>query len=161
MITIPRFVFLIFALIFMPIAAQSRAEEPAPADKPAVEKAPSAAGDATGGDKWRFKQHQGMWWYWLPSNSWVYWHDNKWVPYDAESYAKLRASQQPVQVQPQRQRSYSNSNNGESGFWGPVRYNQYGQPQYPYSQRKSGIRQLGPVPAMGGIRSLPGWGGER
>ena len=37
----------------------------------------------------------------------------------------------------------------------------YGQPQYPYSQRKSGLRQLGPVPAMGGVRSLPGWGGER
>jgi hypothetical protein len=92
-----------------------------------------------------------MWWYWLPSNQWVYWHENKWVPYEAESYARLYASQGG--------RTYSSSDGSE--HWGRVRYNQYGQPQYPYSQRTSGIRQLGPVPAMGGVRSLPGWGGER
>lgn len=35
------------------------------------------------------------------------------------------------------------------------------QPQYPKSMRRSGLKQLGAVPAMGGVRSLPGWGGER
>ena len=59
--------------------------------------------------------------------------------------------------------SYSNNQGGNPqwGFWGPVRYNQYGQPQYPYSQRSGNqLQQLGPVPAAGGVRSLPGWGGE-
>ena len=121
----------------------------------------SAAGaEKSQGETWRYRKHQGMWWYWLPSDSWVYWTDGKWVPYDAESYAKFNASR--------RQQSYSNSggnygnsNNSSSGQWGPIRYNQWGQRQYPYSQRSSGLQQLGPVPAMGGVRSLPGWGGER
>ncbi len=46
-------------------------------------------------------------------------------------------------------------------LWGPIRYNQWGQPQWPYSQRTKGVTQLGPIPAAAGVRSLPGWGGER
>lgn len=114
------------------------------------------------GEKWRFRQHEGLWWYWLPSEKWVYWHEGKWVPYDAAEYAELRRSQ------PSRRYTYfrgggKQSTNGypELGQWGRVRYDGYGQRQYPYSRRNSGIRQLGPVPAMGGVRSLPGWGGER
>jgi hypothetical protein len=45
--------------------------------------------------------------------------------------------------------------------YGPIRYNQWGQPQWPYSQRTTGVTQLGPAPAAAGVRSLPGWGGER
>ncbi len=45
--------------------------------------------------------------------------------------------------------------------FGPIRYNQWGQPQWPYSQRTTGVTQLGPAPAAAGVRSLPGWGGER
>jgi len=129
----------------------------------------SAAGKDTGtakpaeGERWRFRWHQGLWWYWLPSDSWVYWTDNRWVPYDAESYAQFNAARSP------QTRSYSSGNaqggyssgGGQQGNWGPVRYNQWGQPQWPYSQRTSGLKQLGPVPALGGVRSLPGWGGER
>ena len=157
---------MVFASLALAGFQISRADDAAPATGAAVEKAPAGSADskpATAGDgeKSRFKQHDGLWWYWLPSNSWVYWTDGKWVPYDPESYAKFQASRVP--------RGYSYSSGGtqqggypqQGGFWGPVRYNQYGQPQYPYSQRKSGIRQLGPVPAMGGVRSLPGWGGER
>ena len=119
----------------------------------------AAAGEGTGtekspGETWRYRKHQGMWWYWLPSNQWVYWTDDHWVPYEADSYAKLNASR--------RQQSYSTpSGNSSQGNWGPVRYNQWGQRQYPSSQRSSGLQQLGPVPAPGGVRSLPGWGGER
>jgi hypothetical protein len=109
---------------------------------------------ATSGDRWRFKQHQGLWWYWLPTNKWVYWTDGKWIPYEQQSYAAFLAARRP-------QASSYRSGPSQQGNWGAVRYNQYGQPQYPYSQRSSGIRQLGPVPAMGGVRSLPGWGGER
>jgi hypothetical protein len=42
-------------------------------------------------------------------------------------------------------------------FGGPL----IARPQYPRSMRTSGLKQLGPVPAMGGVRSLPFWGGER
>ncbi len=113
----------------------------------------AAAAPASKSETWRYRQHQGLWWYWLPSNKWVYWTDNHWVPYEAQSYAQLNASRRPAVT--------SNSGGTAWGDWGPIRYNSYGQPQYPYSQRQSGIRQLGPVPAPGGVRSLPGWGGER
>lgn len=128
------------------------------ADRPQAGSVASDGSDsnpaAAPGERWRFKQHNGLWWYWLPTNQWVYWTDGKWVPYDQQSYAAFLAARQP------RVNSYSGGP-AQQGNWGPVRYNQYGQPQYPYSQRSSGIRQLGPVPAMGGVRSLPGWGGER
>lgn len=122
---------------------------------------PDAQTTDAGGEKWRFRQHDGLWWYWLPSEKWVYWHEGKWVPYDAAAYAELQRSQ------PTRRYTYfRGGNQGTSGYpelgqWGRVRYDGYGQRQYPYSRRNSGIRQLGPVPAMGGVRSLPGWGGER
>ncbi len=100
---------------------------------------------------WRYRRHDGQWWYWLPSEKWVVWTGDRWTAYKAQTYSAYRAAR------PQRSSSYP----ADQGNWGPVRYNGYGQPQYPYSQRKSGLRQLGPVPAMGGVRSLPGWGGER
>jgi hypothetical protein len=118
----------------------------------------AAGAEKSPGETWRYRKHQGLWWYWLPSNKWVYWTDNRWVPYEAESYAKFNAARRP---QPQSQ-AYSNSGSNPTwGNWGPIRYNQWGQRQYPYSQRSSGLQQLGPVPAPGGVRSLPGWGGER
>jgi hypothetical protein len=107
-------------------------------------------------DAWRFKYHAGQWWYWLPSERWVVWNGQSWTPYSAAS--------QPSVLRPQRSYGYNSGGSGYNsgqGNWGPVRYNQYGQRQYPYSQRRSGLQQLGPVPAMGGVRSLPGWGGER
>jgi hypothetical protein len=166
MFTFFRGVMLLVVFTVSVSVERSHADDAPPAGGAAVDKAPGTNPDAkdaatSTGDKWRYKQHLGLWWYWLPSNSWVYWHDGKWMPYDADSFAKFQTSRAP--------RRYAYSGSGQQGYsgtaqqgnWGPVRYNQYGQPQYPYSQRKSGIRQLGPVPAMGGIRSLPGWGGER
>jgi hypothetical protein len=31
---------------------------------------------------WRYKRVKGQWLYLLPSNRWVIWTDNKWMPYD-------------------------------------------------------------------------------
>ncbi len=134
-----------------------------PATQPAATTPSDAApGDAAAAkpDAWRYRQKDGLWWYWLPSERWVYWSGGRWVDYDQKSYAQFRASRP--------QRSYSNAprtgrynGNQQWGAWGPVHYDSYGNPQYPYSRRKTGIKQLGPVPAMGGVRSLPGWGGER
>lgn len=36
---------------------------------------PVAAGD----NLWRFKYHQGRWWYWMPDKQWVYWSTNRWL----------------------------------------------------------------------------------
>jgi hypothetical protein len=135
-----------------PASATSNPQTKADAAVPAPAQTP-------GGETWRYRQHQGLWWYWLPSDKWVYWTDRKWVPYDAETYAKFNASRQPA-VQTYSSRSYG-SRDPYWGAWGPVYYNSYGQPQYPYSQRTSGMRQLGAVPTPAGVRSLPGWGGER
>ena len=119
--------------------------------------ASAANPQGTGGDTWRYRQHRGLWWYWLPSEKWVIWSGGKWVPYDPARFAELQA------MRPGRTTSHNGSTSGypELGKWGPVRYNSYGQREYPYSRRNSGIRQLGPVPAMGGVRAMPGWGGER
>jgi hypothetical protein len=42
------------------------------------------AADKSG--RWRYKYHDGRWWYWLPSNSWVFYHNQRWVPYSRQSY---------------------------------------------------------------------------
>ena len=111
----------------------------------------SATNPAQPGESWRYRRQGGLWWYWLPSEKWVYWTGDRWAAHEAHKYSAFRAAR------PQR----SSSHPADQGNWGPVRYNSYGQRQYPYSQRTSGLQQLGPVPAMGGVRSLPGWGGER
>ncbi|HEX3727043.1 MAG TPA: hypothetical protein VHV08_12400 [Pirellulales bacterium] len=116
------------------------------------------ASGAQSGETWRYKRHAGLWWYWLPSNQWVYWSEGRWVNYDAKTYAEFRAARAPQVLQP---RSGSSNQSGGWGPWGPIRYDRFGNPQYPYSQRTSGLRQLGPVPTPAGVRSLPGWGGER
>jgi hypothetical protein len=133
--------------LLVPLVAGQVVAEPATA---------SGSPAAQQNDAWRYKYHQGQWWYWLPSESWVVWNGQSWDPY--------RPGGQQSVARPQRNYSYNSGGYGypaDQGNWGPVRYNQWGQPQYPYSQRRSGLRQLGPVPAMGGVRSLPGWGGER
>jgi hypothetical protein len=130
-----------------------------PNEQPIAAAAPGAAPDSASspqpatGEAWRYQRHDGLWWYWLPSEKWVYWTGDAWRNYDRASYSQFHASRS--------RRSYSYSGGGDWGRWGPVRYNSYGQVQYPYSRRTRGIKQLGPVPAMGGVRSLPGWGGER
>ena len=140
------------------VAAQETSASSAPQAKPPAAPAADAAPAAkdgqppqASGESWRYKRHQGVWWYWLPTNQWVYWSGKSWVNYDADGYREFKNSQ----------RSNTGSYSGSDKLWGPVHYDRWGQPQYPYSRRTSGIRQLGPVPAMGGFRSLPGWGGER
>jgi hypothetical protein len=32
-------------------------------------------------NRWRYRYHDGRWWYWTPQRSWVYWGGNQWNPY--------------------------------------------------------------------------------
>jgi hypothetical protein len=51
------------------------------ADKaPVLGNQPAARDDI----QWRYRQHEGRWWYWLPSNRWVMWQDGRWVDPPAE-----------------------------------------------------------------------------
>jgi hypothetical protein len=134
-------------------AADVQPAAPTPAENqtgPAkIQTAPSAS------DTWRYRRHEGLWWYWTVADRWVYWVDGRWVDYDPKTYAQFKASRAP------RTSNSVRGGQGDWGQWGPVRYDRYGQPQYPYSMRTRGMRQLGPVPTPAGVRSLPGWGGER
>lgn len=36
---------------------------------------------ASGPNQWRYKWHQGRWWYWTPAKNWVVYLNNAWRPY--------------------------------------------------------------------------------
>lgn len=131
--------------------SEGRADEP---DKsgapPAVASSDNGPKPEGGGETWRFRRHQGQWWYWLPSEKWVVWNGERWVNHVPQATTRSSNGRGARYAYPPQQ-----------GNWGPVHYDRWGNRQYPYSRRKSGLQQLGPVPAMGGVRSLPGWGGER
>ena len=84
-----RFLFLtaVFSAVLLAGVAASGQELPPPApgdaasEAPAIPRSDSAATPAPAGEKWRFKWHSGRWWYWLPSERWVYWHQDHWEDY--------------------------------------------------------------------------------
>lgn len=43
-------------------------------------------------DPWRYTFHNGEWWYWLPTNRWVYWRDHRWNDYRPQTYTLPRSS---------------------------------------------------------------------
>ncbi len=42
--------------------------------------------DPANPDHWRYRHHNGLWWYYQPDNSWVIWRDNQWTPYASNRY---------------------------------------------------------------------------
>jgi hypothetical protein len=40
---------------------------------------PAAQPEAATDNTWRYRNYNGAWWYWLPSNRWVYWSNGAWV----------------------------------------------------------------------------------
>jgi len=68
------------------------------------------------GDHWRYRWHNGTWWYWTPANRWVYRNGNEWTNYEPAIVAvpDARYSGQPVDGY------YQGSPNGY--YPGPYRY---------------------------------------
>lgn len=42
--------------------------------------------NGSGPEQWRYRFHNGEWWYWLPENRWVIWRNGQWIAYDANTY---------------------------------------------------------------------------
>jgi hypothetical protein len=52
---------------------------PAPATHDTAEETPN--NHPSNPDFWRYKWENGRWWYYKPSNEWVYWAEGQWITY--------------------------------------------------------------------------------
>jgi hypothetical protein len=79
--------------------------------------------------------------------------------------APAAAAAAPVQARTSGRTAYSYPSSGQGGWnanntwFTQAPYGNYAPP--PYATSRSAFYQVGPVPAFGGVRSLPGWGGAR
>jgi hypothetical protein len=71
---------------------------------------------------WRYRIHNGEWWYWMPANYWMYYRGGRWIPYDAVVYRR------PVIVN--RGPYYYRDGYRYGNYWGPG-YSYY-RPGYRY-----------------------------
>ncbi len=62
--------------------------EAVPAPRGEAAPAPAAKRDD---QTWRYRWHDGRWWYWLPSERWVYWDGRGWIDYDRPAGRRLGA----------------------------------------------------------------------
>lgn len=37
-------------------------------------------------NRWRYKRHNGEWWYWTNDNRWLFWRDSRWNEYDPGTF---------------------------------------------------------------------------
>ena len=51
---------------------------------------------AVSDNHWRFKYHQGRWWYWMPEEHWVYWSSSRWVRYSRPTAAARMLIERPA-----------------------------------------------------------------
>lgn len=65
--------------------------------------------------KWRYKQHNGEWWYWTPAGHWMYHRGGNWVTYDRANYSRPRGYQQ--------QGNYYGGNVGGQAYYNDGYYN--------------------------------------
>ena len=94
--TISFAILALLAMAAVPLAGVQGADPPQPqtvlppAPAPAaanIVPAPSVAGGnyvaPTGPDAWRYKFHNGLWWYWTADNQWLYFTNGQWVSHNA------------------------------------------------------------------------------
>ena len=62
---------------------QPAAQQGAIENQPNVATVPGNARPLQAADiaDWRMVQHNGRWWFWMPYERWLYYHNNNWVPY--------------------------------------------------------------------------------
>ncbi|HVU88397.1 MAG TPA: hypothetical protein VHD36_13840 [Pirellulales bacterium] len=63
--------------------------------------------------RWRYRRHNGRWWYYTPANNWMVFHNNAWAPYRAGMFA----SEQRMTSQPVRRYSYDPGFQGNAGYY--------------------------------------------
>lgn len=44
---------------------------------------PTTANSASTGQQWRFRWHDGLWWYWTPEKNWLVLQAGRWMPYQS------------------------------------------------------------------------------
>lgn len=59
---------------------------------PAATESDPSANVPPGPDAWRYRWHDGYWWYYLPAGSWVYWNGANWAPFIAPPAAPDNAA---------------------------------------------------------------------
>jgi hypothetical protein len=47
---------------------------------------------ATAQEQWRFKMHNGTWWYWMPDNYWMIYRDGSWTRFGAAADVGVSAA---------------------------------------------------------------------
>ncbi len=53
--------------------------EPAAVQQEAIPTPATESSAVATDNAWRYRNHNGAWWYWLPSNRWVQWSNGAWV----------------------------------------------------------------------------------
>ena len=79
------------------------------------------------GDQWRYRWHNGTWWYWTSDNRWIYSNGNQWFNYEPATAAvpEVRYSSQPAYgyYQPSPNGYYPSPypySAGYGGYYGPA-----------------------------------------
>jgi hypothetical protein len=62
--------------------------------------------------RWRYRRHNGRWWYYTPANNWMVFQNNAWAPYKPGMFA----GEQRMTSQPVRRYSYD-PGQGNAGYY--------------------------------------------
>ncbi len=93
-------------------ADDQKSSTSASGDHHAVKAAKQDDGNATAA-RWRYRRHNGRWWYYTPANNWMVFHNNAWAPYQAGMFA----GEQRMTSQPVRRYSYNPGFQGNAGYY--------------------------------------------
>ena len=88
-----RVVCLLAILPLAPADADQSVGAPARSGQPAVRRSQqdSKRSPLTPSDTgWRYRFHNGHWWYWREDGSWAYWTGSQWYRYAPQSYRRWR-----------------------------------------------------------------------
>jgi hypothetical protein len=89
-------------------------------------------------NRWRFKWHNNVWWYWTPQNNWVVWIDNQWQPYSPGMFSSSNTGSYATESYSSPSYSYSSPSYSYSspsyGYSYPSYNYGYSYPSYGYNR---------------------------